>query len=223
MCIEHIYLIVFALWLVIFTENWDEWTRGDQESSGQGDDQYNKDEDWGEEEEPYYDDPNFNVSWKSQGCIVGCPAFKVLTPSSTYFQFYHLYVLFVEISYQARFYLQISYSSILFTMLIGFLNRGSFIIYILLLGMSKLFTFSVFCWVHAFTSLLPGTWRRRAHQWIWTKCCHANDTRRKHLSKKSPTLVFYAPNIRRDFKVLSIVGGMLETFARNFKLFSRAT
>ena len=57
MCIEHIYLIVFALWLVIFTENWDEWTRGDQESSGQGDDQYNKDEDWGEEEEPYYDDP----------------------------------------------------------------------------------------------------------------------------------------------------------------------
>ena len=89
---------------------------------------------------------------KVKDVSLGCPAFKVLTPSSTYFQFYHLYVLFVEISYQARFYLQISYSSILFTMLIGFLNRGSFIIYILLLGMSKLFTFSVFCWVHAFTS-----------------------------------------------------------------------
>ena len=47
----------------------------------------------------------------------------------TYFNLspnYHLYVLFVEISYQARSRLQISYPAILLTMLIGFLNCGSF-------------------------------------------------------------------------------------------------
>ena len=37
---------------------------------------------------------------------------------------YHLYVLFVEILYQARFCSQISYPAILFTMLMGFLMHG---------------------------------------------------------------------------------------------------
>ena len=44
--------------------------------------------------------------------------------------------------------LQISYLAILFTMLVGFLNGGSFIIHALLPGTSKAFTLSVF---------LPGT------------------------------------------------------------------
>ena len=57
---------------------------------------------------------------------------------------YHLYVLFVEISYHARFCLQIFYPEILFTMLKVFLNRGSFIVHVLLLGTSKAFTLSVF-------------------------------------------------------------------------------
>ena len=39
---------------------------------------------------------------------------------------YHLYVLFVWISYQARFGLKISYPAIVFTMVIGLLNCGSF-------------------------------------------------------------------------------------------------
>ena len=41
-----------------------------------------------------------------------------------------VYILFVEISYQARFCLQISYPAIVFTMLMGFLNRGNFIIHL---------------------------------------------------------------------------------------------
>ena len=57
---------------------------------------------------------------------------------------YHLYVLFVWISYQARFGLKISYPAIVFTMVIGLLNCGSFIVHILLLGTSKVFTLSVF-------------------------------------------------------------------------------
>ena len=43
---------------------------------------------------------------------------------------YHLYVLFVEILYQARFCSQISYPAILFTMLMGFLMHGGFIVHI---------------------------------------------------------------------------------------------
>ena len=62
---------------------------------------------------------------------------------------YHLYVLFVKISYQARFYLQISYPAILFTMLRGFLNHGSYIIHVLMPGTSKVFTVSAFPVGHA--------------------------------------------------------------------------
>ena len=51
---------------------------------------------------------------------------------------YHLYVLFVWISYQARFGLKISYPAIVFTMVIGLLNCGSVIVHILLLGTSSL-------------------------------------------------------------------------------------
>ena len=79
---------------------------------------------------------------------------------------YHLYVLFVWISYQARFGLKISYPAIVFTMVIGLLNCGSFIVHILLLGTSKVFTLSVFlpcAWVHI---LLPGT-RRYHHSYIF--------------------------------------------------------
>ena len=47
---------------------------------------------------------------------------------------YHLYVLFVENSYQARFCLEIYHPAILFTMLLGLLNRGSFIVHIHLPG-----------------------------------------------------------------------------------------
>ena len=64
---------------------------------------------------------------------------------------YHLYVLFLAISYQARFCLQISHLAILFTMLQGFLNCGSFIVHVLLMGTCKAFTWSVF---------LPGTYVR---------------------------------------------------------------
>ena len=59
-------------------------------------------------------------------------------------QIYHLYVLFVKILYQARFCLQVSYPAIWFTMLMGFLDCGSFIVHALLAGTSKAFTLSVF-------------------------------------------------------------------------------
>ena len=77
---------------------------------------------------------------------------EVLTPTSTYRQFCHLYVLFVKISYQAIFCLQISYPAILFTMLTGFLNCGGFIIHALLPGTSKVFKLSGFCRMHTFMS-----------------------------------------------------------------------
>ena len=48
---------------------------------------------------------------------------------------YHLYVLFVEISYQARFCLQILYPEIFFTLLQGILNHGSFIVRIICIEM----------------------------------------------------------------------------------------
>ena len=70
---------------------------------------------------------------------------ELLTPASPLSLIYHLYVLFVWISYQARFGLKISYPAIVFTTLvIGLLNCGSFIVHILLLGKSKVFTLSVF-------------------------------------------------------------------------------
>ena len=65
--------------------------------------------------------------------------------------------LFVEISYQARFCLQISYPAILFTMLMGFLNRGSFIIHAFLPGTSKAFTLSVYLPGARVHIVLPGT------------------------------------------------------------------
>ena len=71
-------------------------------------------------------------------CVYSLDTYFNLSPLN------HLYVLLVIISYQARFCLQISYPAILFTMLMGFLNRGSFIIHILLLGTSNAFTLSVF-------------------------------------------------------------------------------
>ena len=72
---------------------------------------------------------------------------------------YHLYVLFVWISYQARFGLKISYPAIVFTMVIGLLYCGSFIVHILLLGTSKVFTLSVFLPCACVHVLLPGTRR----------------------------------------------------------------
>ena len=72
---------------------------------------------------------------------------------------YHLYILYVWISYQARFGLKISYPAIVFTMVIGLLNCGSFIVHILLLGTSKVFTLSVFLPCTCVHVLLPGTQR----------------------------------------------------------------
>ena len=70
---------------------------------------------------------------------------------------YHLYVLLVEISYQARFCLQILYPEILFTMLKGFWNHGSFIVHVHLLGTRKSFTLSVFLPGTRVHVVLPGT------------------------------------------------------------------
>ena len=77
---------------------------------------------------------------------------------------YHLYVLFVWISYQARYGLKLSYPTIVFTMVIGLLNCGSFIVHILLLGTSKVFTLSVFLPCACVHVLLPGT--RRIEIWL---------------------------------------------------------
>ena len=76
---------------------------------------------------------------------------------------YHLYVLFLESSYQARFCLQISHPAILFTMLKGFLNCGSYIVHILLLGTHKEFTLSVF---------LPGARSHRSSGHPKIYFCH---------------------------------------------------
>ena len=57
----------------------------------------------------------------------------------TYFNsspIYHLYVLFVEIWYQARFCIQILYPESFFKILKGFLNCGSVILHVLYLGTS---------------------------------------------------------------------------------------
>ena len=80
----------------------------------------------------------------------------------TYFNLspiYHFYVLFIEISHQASFCLQISYPAILFTVLMGFLNHGSFIVHVLLPGTSKAFTLSVIMPGARVHVLLPGTQR----------------------------------------------------------------
>ena len=75
---------------------------------------------------------------------------EVLTPTctSTYRQFIICMSYLSKFHYQARFCLQISYPAISITVLIGFLNCGSFIVYTLLSWTSKVFTLSVF---------LPGT------------------------------------------------------------------
>ena len=65
----------------------------------------------------------------------------------TYFRLLpiHNFLCFIiKILYQARFCLQISYPAILCTMLMGFLNCGSFVVHVLLPGTSKAFTLSVF-------------------------------------------------------------------------------
>ena len=94
--------------------------------------------------------------------------------------------------YQARFGLKISYPAIVFTMVIGLLNCGSFIVHILLLGTSKVFTLSVFLPCACVHVLLPGTrryiqyvkkrgqncaWRRPTFQphvpiYLVQKCCY---------------------------------------------------
>ena len=71
----------------------------------------------------------------------------------------HLYVLLVEIPYQARFCLQISNPDISFAMPKGFLNRGCFIVHVLLLGTSKAFRLSVFLPGARVHINLPGTRR----------------------------------------------------------------
>ena len=65
-------------------------------------------------------------------------------------------MFYVTISYHARFCLQTLYPEILFTMLKGFWNCGSFIGHSLLLRTSKAFTLSVFL---PGTHVLPGTRR----------------------------------------------------------------
>ena len=76
------------------------------------------------------------MGWK-QCCIfpgTHCSARSMCLSLDTYFNLspsYHLYVLFVEISDHVRFCLQISYSAILFTMIMEFVNYGSFIVYVL--------------------------------------------------------------------------------------------
>ena len=82
---------------------------------------------------------------------------------------YHLYVLFVWISYQARFGLKISYPAIVFTMVIWLLNCGSFIVHILLLRTSKVFTLSVFLPCACVHVLLPGT--RRINENTYSMKC----------------------------------------------------
>ena len=88
----------------------------------------------------------------------------------TYFNLlpiYHLYVLFVKISYQTRFCLQI-YPAILFTMLMGFSTRGSYVLHVLLPGTSKACTLSVFMPGAGVHILLPGT--QRYNKNISLKC-----------------------------------------------------
>ena len=90
--------------------------------------------------------------------------FEVWTPNSAYHQFIICMFSFNEISYQAKFCLQISHPAILFTMLMGFLNHGNFIVDALLPGTSKAFTLSVFLPGTHIYILLPGTQRNVSSQ-----------------------------------------------------------
>ena len=116
--------------------------------------------------------------------IVGCPAerrecmcrfaenlsfyqahaFEVLTPTPTYRQFIICTFYLSKFHNQARFCLQISYPTILFTMLMGFLNGGSFIIHVLLPGTRKVFTLSGFLPGTCAHVLQPGTQRNASEQ-----------------------------------------------------------
>ena len=102
----------------------------------------------------------------------------------------HLYVIFVEslYMYQARFCVQISYPAILFTMLMGFLNLGSFIVHALLLGTSKAFTLSGLLPGACVHVLLPGTHNNFFHtvinlfsKMIWPAKKEHNFFNRVHL------------------------------------------
>ena len=84
-----------------------------------------------------------------------CQAYvRILLSLDTYFKLspiYHSYILFVRNLYHARFSLQV-YPAILITMLIGFLNHGSFMVHIHLPGTSKAFHCQFSCWAYALTS-----------------------------------------------------------------------
>ena len=79
----------------------------------------------------------------------------------------HLYVLFVEISYQARLCLQISYPAISVTMLIGFLKSWEFSLFMpFCREQAKHSHCQFFCWAHRFTSFC------RAHGGVLMSCWH---------------------------------------------------
>ena len=77
--------------------------------------------------------------------------------SLIYHCIYHLYVLFVDISYQAKFCLQKSHPAILVTMLTEYFNCGSFIKHALLPETSKACILSVFLPGERIYILLLGT------------------------------------------------------------------
>ena len=79
----------------------------------------------------------------SEGTL--CSARRIHRSFDTYFNLspiYHLYVLFVEISYQTRFVFKVISCNFIYNA-----NR-IFIVYILLPGTSKAFTLSIFCCAH---------------------------------------------------------------------------
>ena len=96
-------------------------------------------------------------AWQNDvnACIVLPGNHRSARRMGTYFTLspiYNLYVLFVEISYQARFCLHISYPAILFTRLMGSLNRGIYIINAVLPGKAKRSHCQSLSWMHTFTS-----------------------------------------------------------------------
>ena len=78
----------------------------------------------------------------------------------TYFNvspFYHMYVLFVKISYQARFCLQISYSAILFKIASGIFKSWEFLSFTSFCRkQAKLSYWQYSCWMHVFTLFCPA-------------------------------------------------------------------
>ena len=94
-------------------------------------------------------DVNAHIVLVGTHCSENGHVHKVLTSSSGFCQFI-ICMLFVEISCQAKFCLQI-YPAILFTMLIGFLNHGSFMVHVLLPGTSKAFHCQFSCRAYALT------------------------------------------------------------------------